>query len=559
MFQILHPVGATPSHVFRRFAPWLVGAGMVLAEACVPVIAQVTPAPPQSSAPAGQTTPQTANPLSTGPVLTPQLGAERQTTEPKRAWTFQPRASLGETLTDNVNPASGTKLADQITEFAAGFRVQVDDAWLKGYADYQATVHSYARGSFGSKAQNALNAFGTYEVVAKQLYIDASGTISQQSISAFGPQVASTAIVSSNRTEVSSFRLSPYLKGKIANAADYEVRYRSTLTDSKSSLTSNSVQQEWSAKLKNSVTKAPFGWSIDASAQVNSYSTGSRSESSRIRSLVSYQVFPDIKLSASVGQEANDYLTINRQSKLTKGYGFDWTPTDRTVVSGFNENRIFGQSSAYSVSHRTPLAAFKFTDTSDVSFLPNQFTTVGLGTIYDLLYAQLASATPDPTARAQQVSNLLAQTGIAPNSQVTSGFMTSRVSLSKRQDISMILNGVRNTVTLAVTRSSQTTLGAAVGLGDFSLASSVTQKGFSGSWAYRLTPLASLTAVLSQQESHGSGATVLGSRYQTATLNYTTRIAAQTNLTMGIRTGAFASNAISYRENAVLATLVARF
>lgn len=40
------------------------------------------------------------------------------------------------------------------------------------------------------------------------------------------------------------------------------------------------------------------------------------------------------------------------------------------------------------------MSAVRFSDIRDISSLPNQFATAGLGNIYDLLFAQLTSTVP---------------------------------------------------------------------------------------------------------------------------------------------------------------------
>jgi len=540
-----------------RPAHYVIAACVAYGIAPVRVEAQTAPAQPPAAEAAP---PQSGNPLSSGPVLgqVPDSGQQADA-PPRRNWFVQPRINIGETFTDNVNPASGFKQADQITEITPGIRAQADTARLKAYADYQLTGYYYARGSYGSRTQNALNAFGTFEALEKRFYLDFSGNISQQSISAFGPQVASNAILDTNRTEVSTYRLSPYLRGRIGSEADYELRYANTWSSSRSSLVSRYTMGEWSAKIKNSIAKAKLGWSLDLNRQDIDYSAGSKSISERLRGLVSYQFWPEIKASMSAGQESNDYLTAGRQTQSTSGYGLDWSPTERTLVSAFREKRFFGQGHNYLISHRTPLMALRYVDSKDVSFLPNQMTTVGRGTIYDLLYTQLESAVPDPILRAQQVNSVLAATGVSPSSQVTTGLMTSRVTVSTRQDFSVVFNGLRNTITASATRNVQSILGAAVGTGDFSLTSSIVQKGLSITWAHRLTPLASLTTVASVQETRSSDGTVGGSRAKSLSINYSTPISAHTNLSAGIRSSEFTGSAQSYRENAVLASIFARF
>lgn len=545
-----------PLGVASSRATWLVLVGLASVVFPFNSIAQTATEPTQEQSPT-TVTPQPLNPLSSGPVLTPTPSPSLEPgLVPKRTWSFVPRITVGETFTDNVDPGSGIKRADAITEITPGFRLLSDTARLHAYADFQAAQYLYARGSYHQQPQLSLNTFGTFEAIEKRFYIDFSGNISQQSISAFGPQVASNAIIDNNRTELSTYRLSPYLRGRVGRVADYELRYASSWSHSNSAFSSNVAVQDLSARLTSSDTKARIGWTLEASQQDTSYSMGTRTDSERYRGLISYQFAPDFKISGSEGQESNNYFASGRQTQTTSGYGLDWTPTERTVISLFREKRFFGEGHNYTISHRTPLLALKYTDTKDVSVLPNQGATVGMGSIYDLYYSQLTSAFPDPVQRAQAVNSLLAQTGISPSAQVISGFLVSSASLLERQSLSVVLNGRRNTATLTLLRSVQSILGSAVGSTDFALASSVTQKGVSASWALRTTPLSSLTTTAALQESNGSGLT---SRQKTLNMTYTTRIKAQTNLSAGFRTGTYTSNTISYRENAVLATLTARF
>jgi uncharacterized protein (PEP-CTERM system associated) len=551
----------------RPSAPVVVLVFLVCTGETNPAAAQAAPDQGQPPPAAAQAVPDQGQPPpggaqivvpGQGPAAPPAVnaGPPEPGAAPQRTWYLQPRITVGETFTDNVNPGAGSKQADQITEITPGIKLQADTARLKAYADLQASDYYYAQGSYGSRTQIGLNSFGTFEALEKRLFLDFTGTITQASISAFGPQVASNAIIDANRTQISNYRLSPYYRGRLGTDADFEVRYGKSWVFTDTGLASNSVSQDWSAKVKNSIAKTRFGWTLEAGQQTVTYAGSPSSVSAHARVLLSYQIAPDFKLSASGGEESNNYITGSRVSEGTNGYGIDWTPTERTLVSLFNEKRFFGEGHVYTVSHRTPLMAFKFTDTRDVMVLPGQLGTVGLGSIYDLYYAQLASAIPDPTLRAQAVNALLAQTGISPNAQATSGFLTSQVSVQERQNLSTVYNGLRNTATITITRTVQSALGSAVGGGDYSVATSVTQKGVSASWSLRMTPLASLTTIVSQQQSSGGG---LSSLQKTLNVSFTTRLGAHTNISLGARTGTFSSAALSYSENAVLGTLTSKF
>ena len=106
----------------------------------------------------------------------------------KQMVTIVPRLSITETLTNNVNLSSVAAQSDQITEITPGVQIGIDGARLKAYFDYSLNHVYYAQGTSPSENQNSLNTFGTFEAVENWAFIDFSGGIWQQTISAFGTQ-----------------------------------------------------------------------------------------------------------------------------------------------------------------------------------------------------------------------------------------------------------------------------------------------------------------------------------------------------------------------------------
>lgn len=319
------------------------------------------------------------------------LSSASETANQGRDWFIKPRVSLTETLTDNVsvNRVNNGKQSDLITEIAPGIHVEARTARLKAYLDYSLRGQMYAKNSDHNQTQNALNAFGTFEAVDKWLFIDFSGFISQQAISAFGAQSPSNSTINNNSTETATYRLSPYIRGQIGGLVEYLLRYNLSTTRSDAAIVSDTNISEWTGQLRGGTPFQSLKWTMDGSQQSTDYSRGRDTDATRIRLMLTYAVLPQFKISASGGQESNNYVSLGQESHVNYGYGFDWNPTERTQISAFKERRFFGDGHNISLSHRFPRSSIRFTDTRDVSVLPNQNTSIGLGTVLRSIFSNL--------------------------------------------------------------------------------------------------------------------------------------------------------------------------
>jgi uncharacterized protein (PEP-CTERM system associated) len=126
--------------------------------------------------------------------------------------------------------------------------------------------------------------------------------------------------------------------------------------------------------------------------------------------------------------------------------------------------------------------------------------------------------------------------------------------------VSTILTGVRNTISLTASRRDQTRLGDATTAPDsFALASEIRQDSFTASWAYRLTPLSTLTGIASEMRSRGLAGGRPESRSRLFTLFVSTRLNPRANASFGFRHASFDGAAqAGYTENALVATLTIR-
>jgi len=212
-----------------------------------------------------------------------------------------------------------------------------------------------------------------------------------------------------------------------------------------------------------------------------------------------------------------------------------------------------------SFEHRTARTAWKFTDSKDASATPSQTGITSIGPIYDILYSQFASIEPNPTARAQLVNAYMQANNISPGTNVTSSFLTSALSLTRRQDLLFALLGVRDTITFMATRSESSRLDiVSSGVDDLTTSSLVRQRGFSVNYTHRLTPDYSLGVLASQQKTSGD------SSLQDATLrllnvNVTGKVGKRTTASVGIRRVSYSGNTAPYEETAVMFNLIMQF
>lgn len=478
---------------------------------------------------------------------------------PKRALSIVPRVSITETLTDNVRLSSVDQQAELITEISPGIRINVEGARLKSYFDYTLSKVLYAQNSSPNRTQNALNTFGTLEAVDNFAFVDFSGAISQQAISAFGTQSSGNASINANQTEVSSYRLSPYLRGRLGSMASYDARYSRAVTHSGAVAGSDVTTVDGVARVGGSSAFRNLGWSADVSRQRIDYSAGRPTEADRWSLGLSYTVTPQLNVFANAGSEANNYTSFDKQSYGTSGVGLNWSPSETTKLSASRDYRSFGDTHRLRVEHRTARTAWIFTDSKDVSATPSQTGIASLGAVYDLLYSQFASIEPDPVSRAQLVNAYLQANGISPNATVISSFLTSAVSLQRRQDLSFALLGVRDTVTFIATRSESSRLDTlSTGVDDLTMSSLVRQRGFSVNYAHRLTPDYSLGILASQQDTSGVSS-LQDTTLRLFSVNVTGKVGRTAFASVGARRAISSGNTVSYTETAVTGNLNVQF
>ena len=458
---------------------------------------------------------------------------------------------MTETLTNNVRLSGVDRQAEQVTEISPGFSIHLSGDRIKGNFDYALNEIFYAKNSAPSRTQKSLNTFATLEAADGWAFIDFNGSISQQFVSAFGPQSIDYAVINANRAEVSVFQISPYVRARLGEIASYEARYSRAVLNTDAAVISNFSTDEATIKVTGDSALWNLGWLADASRQDVNYSAGRATTSDQFTLGLSYALSPEIRLSAHAGKESNNYTSTENQRYSTSGVGINWAVSEMTKFAASRDRRSFGYRHSVSLLHRTPRTVWTFGDSKDVLVSTVQLSGGGLGSVFDLLYSQFASIEPNAVARRQLVNAYLQANGLAPNAIAVNSFLTSSLLLQRRQDLSFALIGVRDTITLFATRSESKRLDTlSSSIDDFNSSAVVRQRGFSANYAHRLTPDSSLAVFLSQQKA--SGQTGLQDiTVQMFNINVAAKWGKQTMASIGFRHVVSSGNSVPYLENAL--------
>lgn len=481
----------------------------------------------------------------------------------QRTARFVPRVSVESTWTDNVALRGGQeKTSDFVTSVRPSFQFTSNGDRLQASVDYSLTRLVHARERSRDRNQNALRALGRLEMVENFAFLDLSGTISQQTISALGPRSGSDINDNNNRTETAVYRVSPYVRGQFGDWAQYEARYRRDSTRSKSAVVAantDSDTNDVSFRLASVSGQRFLSWTLDANHQEQEYSSGRSFESDRVRGIFTHAFTPQLSLALIPGWESNNYVSQDKDSSATFGGQLQWALSDRTHFSALLEKRFFGRAYAVSLDHRTPRTAWRFSDSRDASSTPTQAGSTSLGSLYDLYFFQFESIQPDPVLRAQLVNSFLAANGLDGSTSVDLGFLSSSVTLSRRQDLSFTLIGLRDTLTFLASQSETSRLSQfTTEQDDLSSFNEVRQHGFSIAYTRRLSSLSNLNVTASTTRSAGVAQVGRSNTIRSLNVSFSTRLGESVTGTLGLRR-TLSDNTFSYNESAIRGGLSFQF
>lgn len=465
--------------------------------------------------------------------------------------------TLEETLTEVRGRRAGDNGFELVSRVAPGVNVTSRTGRVQGSLSYSAGLlyrHGGPSNQARTELQNALSAGFVAEAVPERAYVDVRASISQQLISAFGERTATTDRASDNRTEVRTLAVSPYVRGQLGGEVDYTLRLAASGTESSRDDAADSATATASLVLGSPARASRLGWTVAASDQRTKFRGVRSSRNDRVNAALRYQVDVDLLVSLTAGTEGADVGSIERRRYENYGGGLRWTPSPRTSVALNAEERYFGRSHQVALDHRAARSVWRYADSRGVADGGDGAAGEPV-TLYNLLFTLYASQIPDPVAREAFVRALIAANGGDPNQRVASAVINRGATVTRRQELGHVWQGVRLSVNVSAFRSNARRLGdaAPATTGDNS-----TQSGYGGGVSYRLSPTSGLSFAGSRQMTKSNGPQE-GTDLKSASVGYSATLGPRLTGAVNARYSVNNNPSAPSRETAVTGALSLRF
>jgi len=467
---------------------------------------------------------------------------------------FTPTFSASTSYSDTRGQFAAEADRQFVTQISPGFRWASRQGRVQGSVDYTLNARFYSKQDEADNRQNALAASLKAEAIENWLFIDGQAAIAQEAISPFGQPVNGSLAVNENTTEVRTFLLSPYVRGRAFGAAVYEARWTSTRARGSRGVESNSDSDTTLLSLA-SAGEARIAWNVQASRQKVDFGSGAASANDRVNGQLTWAVDPDLRLGLTGGRESTDVVGGIRRAYDNWGWTLRWRPSPRTDLSVLSERRYFGSSHNISFSHRMRRSSWVYHDTRGTNSGADAFGAGQPVSLYSLYFNLFEAQEPDPTLRDQLVRSFLRSIGQDPTTLVAGGFLNTAVTLQRRQDLAVAIQGVRTSISLQAFRGNTRQLQSTGGALDVA---PIQQTGFVALVSYRLTPNSSVSLSGSRQRTTSSGIEP-ESDTQSASLSWSSVLGPHVSTSLALRYTDFDSLSNPYRESAATASLNVRF
>jgi len=396
------------------------------------------------------------------------------------------------------------------------------------------------------------------------LYLDSHAGISQQNISAFGPQLIDPAQITGNSSTVRTLSLSPYLQHEFSGLAKLLARY-----DYGSVRSSNLLQvRSGDALLQLTGLNNGRGWNWDLRLQrqhIDDAKLPAVTMDDAALTL-SYPLNSRLSLSGTGGYERNDYQTLGDQPRGRYwNSGLLWTPSPRTSLSMNLGRRYFGKTYGLNASYRLRRMFWTLNYSEDITTTNGQFLAVPPAAMSDFLFQLWESRISDPELRRaiiQAFVSLAQMLGPAGNVN----YFSHRYYLQRQWQFSTVYSGTKSTWSLGInstgrTSQSNSAIDSALLLGptDIALQDRTRQTTLQAGWNWRLNARSNfnLSASKGVAESISTGRK---DHNAALVLGLTRQLGSKASLSADLRHSRHSSNAGGdYRENGISATLSMQF
>jgi len=404
------------------------------------------------------------------------LAALLLSAECRAEWRFSPSVTVRETWTDNASQQADDRARSQlITDLAPGFTLTENGRRLKLGMNAQYHVFGYTNDDPAARQNLANNSYqydahGQLEAIDELLWVDANASRQRTATSAFGP-LADNLYSNNNRTDVSSWSISPYLRHRFGTFADATLRFTRDSVQGGAAGFGDSMASTRTLLLARPGDHT-FGWNFMATHQdltdnsqlANGSFLHAKSSSESEVAGIAYRMTRTLSLTADAGYDSFDYapLTEGGSAQRTAGRrwsaGFMWQPSLRTDVRASFGHRYFGKTGMLNASHRTRNTVWSLDYNDDVSAMRSQFLLPVAFDTAALLNRLLVTQIPDAVQRQQAVQAYIAANGLPSSIAQPINYLSNRYIRGKRLQGAMLWRMPKSSLTLSVFRDERQAL-----------------------------------------------------------------------------------------------------
>lgn len=354
---------------------------------------------------------------------------------------------------DNLNPQR-----DLILDLQTGLTVRAHSRRFMLDGDLVFDFVDYTRGTQTNRVLPRGRLDLNTTLIENNLFLDAGVEASRTRSDPFQPQVQSQASTANTLSTV-VYRLSPYYSHEIVPNLSVLARSDNNLSRSFGDTTSNNLGVSSNDQLNDARTQynllrverkpTPFGLTVEASRQDQRYTRleGEVLRIDTVRAIGTFAFYSDL-IGGLIGGHERSFYSLTEVSDTRYGASVHWRPDDRTRLDVEVEHRFFGTGWNINFQHRSPYAVLIVNS----SRYPSA-TTLSLGTaqtgdaLSSLLDSLLTTRLPNQADRATAVQNLIAGRGLSGETSQKFDVFSNQAQLNRRADVTLLFNGVRNTVT----------------------------------------------------------------------------------------------------------------
>lgn len=481
-------------------------------------------------------------------------------------WKFTPAVDVKETYTDNVRLSTrDSARAEFVTEVAPGFRLQNNGPRFQFNSTYRLRYFDLPSdmGEQYDDTQSQLQASLKANLVDELLYLDSSASITEQSVSAFGPLASSAGYGGANQSEVRTWRVTPYLRHRFGDAASAELRLNRDSVDTGRAGLGSGDGTSVSLNVSSGPAFRTLGWGFAASRQSIDDEFAPKSVTSIAALNLQYALSAAFSLTGNIGYDKYDYQALGGETagKSWSG-GAVWAPTTRTRIEANAGKRYYGSSYLLALSHRSRNTVWRLNYNDAVTNTRSQFLLPSTLDTAKLLDGLFAATITDPAARLQAVDAYMRATGLPPALTDAINYFSNRYFLQKQLQASAAFKTARTRLLLSLFGTRRDALSsvdadsAILGPSASSLNNNTRQYGASATWNWNITSRSVLGLSLNKSRSE-SVTTQVQTDTKAARITLTHQFKPKLRGALELRrsAGPTASLRDDYRENAVVASL----